>query len=510
MCVPSNRNTRAFGSRTACSGLLLPLYAILLFGCAVGPDFVPPGVRVPSAWEGASPPRSPVMSTTAGAPADCVEWWKSFNDPLLTSLIERAFESNLDIRQATARIRQARAARRVGTASFWPTVDGFAEVGREGTGGGFGNRAGSLSLETDFFEAGLDAAWELDFFGGARRNVEALTADLEAAVEDRRAVTVSLAGELGLNYFTLRGLQQQIAIAEANLTAQRNTADITRQRYEAGLVSGLDVANANAQTATTASRIPVLEAGVRENIYALGVLLGASPTALLQELEAAAPVAAVPPEVPVGLPSDLIRRRPDIRIAEAQIHAATARIGVATADLFPKFSLTGSFSFSGETFSAMTDWSSRAWSIGPGMQWRIFDAGRIRWNIEVQKALQEQSLLAYQQTVLTALKDVETALVAYAKEQVHSSLLNEAVRENRRAVEISKTLYSAGQTDFLNVLSAQGALFASEEAQALSTRALSVDLVALYKSLGGGWERSESAEARNDSALLVHNPGDAS
>lgn len=471
--------------------MLLPLCAMFLQGCAVGPDFVPPSARVPSAWDGASTPSSSAMSTAVGAPVDCVEWWKSFNDPLLTSLIERAFESNLDLQQATARIRQARAARRVGTASFWPTVDGFAEVAREGTGGGIDNRAGSLSLETDFFQAGLDAAWELDFFGGVRRNVEALTADLDAAVEDRRAVTVSLVGELGLNYFTLRGLQQQIAIAEANLAAQRKTADITRQRYEAGMVSGLDVANANAQMATTASRIPVLEAGVRETIYTLGVLLGSNPTALLEELETAAPIAPIPPEVPVGLPSDLLRRRPDIRTVEAQVHAATARIGVATADLFPRFSLTGSLSFSGETFSAMTDWSSRAWSIGPSMQWRIFDAGRIRWNIEAQRAIQEQSLLAYQQAVLTALKDVETALVAYAKEQDHNSLLSEAVRENRKAVELATTLYTAGQTDFLNVLSAQGALFASEEAHALSTRALSVNLVALYKALGGGWERAE-------------------
>jgi NodT family efflux transporter outer membrane factor (OMF) lipoprotein len=386
MCVSSNRNTWAFESRTACSGLLLPLYAIFLFGCAVGPDFVPPGVQVPSAWEGASPLPSPVLSATVGAPEDCVEWWKSFNDPLLTSLIERAFESNLDLRQA-------RAARRVGTASFWPTVDGFAE---------------------------------------------------------------------------------------ANLAAKHKTADITRQRYERGLVSGHDAANANAQMATTASRIPVLESSVRETIHTLGVLLGSNPTALLEEIETATPIATIPPEVTVGLPSDLLRRRPDIRTVEAQTHAATARIGVATADLFPQFSLSGSLSFSGETFSAMADWSSRAWSIGPGMEWRIFDAGRIRWNIELQKALQEQSLLAYQQTVLTALKDVETAMVAYAKEQVHNSLLNEAVRENRKAVELARTPYTVGQTDFLNVLSAQGALFVSEEALALSTRALSVNLVALY------------------------------
>jgi NodT family efflux transporter outer membrane factor (OMF) lipoprotein len=220
----------------------------------------------------------------------------------------------------------------------------------------------------------------------------------------------------------------------------------------------------------------------------LSLLLGLEPNALLEELQDESPVAPVPPEVPIGLPSDLIRRRPDIRRAEAQIHAATARIGVATADLFPKFSLTGSLSFSGDTLSSMASWGSRIWSVGPSMQWLIFDAGRIRWNIEAQKAIQEQTLLAYRQTVLTALKEVESALVAYAKEQERRQLLEEAVAQNRRAVALAKELYSAGQTDFLNVLSAQGSLFLSEEALARSTRTLSLNLVALYKALGGGWE----------------------
>jgi NodT family efflux transporter outer membrane factor (OMF) lipoprotein len=318
--------------------------------------------------------------------------------------------------------------------------------------------------------------------------VEALDADLDAAVEDRRDLQVTLTSEVAIHYLTLRGLQEQISIARNNLEAQEKNVEITRTRFEAGFVSGLDVANARAQAATTASQIPTLESDARTSIHTLSLLLGMEPNALLEELQEAAPLAPVPPEVPIGLPSDLIRRRPDIRRAEARIHAATARIGVAAADLFPRFSLTGSLSFSGDTLSSMASWSSRVWSIGPSMQWLIFDAERIRWNIEAQRAIQEQTLLAYQQTVLTALKEVESALVAYAKEREHRQLLEEAVSQNRRAVALAKELYSAGQTDFLNVLSAQGSLFLSEEALARSSRTLSLNLVALYKALGGGWE----------------------
>lgn len=473
---------------------VLPLCLWLVTGCAVGPDFRPPDPSMPPAWQGAFPSDTVRISSVVAGPADVIQWWKYFDDPVLTSLVDRAMASNLDLRQAIARIREARAARGVGAASLWPSLDASAAYSRSGVGstaGGAGGRTtsgASGGRETDLFQAGLDAAWELDFFGGARRNVEALDADVQWAVEDYRDVMVTLASEVGLNYFTLRGLQSQIAIARENLASQRRTADITRQRFEAGFVSGLDVANARAQTASTASRIPVLESAARETIHSLSVLLGAEPNALVAELQVPAPIPPVPPEVPVGLPSELLRRRPDIRRAEARIHAATARIGVSTADLFPRFSLTGSLGFSGDTLSSTAEWSSRTWSVGPTVRWRIFDAGRIRWNIEVQRALQEQTILAYQQTILTALKDVETALVAYAKEQEQHRLLEEAVSENRKAVDLAKELYSAGQTDFLNVLSAQGALFISQEALAQSTRALSVNLVAIYKALGGGWE----------------------
>jgi multidrug efflux system outer membrane protein len=474
------------------------LSAVLLAalgGCAVGPDYRRPETKVPENWNGQEVVTKALASQTKIEPVELVEWWQAFNDPALSSLVEMAVRSNLDLRQAEARIRQARAARGVAGAPLWPQVDVSAIYERSQsssatvtTGGPAIATAGGLR---ELFQVGLDASWELDIFGGTRRNIEAATADLKAAVEDHRDVLITLVGDVGTNYINLRGLQQQIAIARKNLKAQQHTAEITRKRYEAGFVGALDVANANAQVATTESQIPVLESSARAAIYSLGVLLGREPAALEKDLSREGPIPPTPPEIPVGLPSELVRRRPDIRRAEAQLHAATARIGVATADLFPKFSLTGSFGFSSNDLTKLGNLaSSKFWSFGPSVTWPIFAGGRIYWNIKVQDALQEQALLTYQKTVLTALKDVETALVAYAKEQEHRKSLSAAVTQNRRAVELAMTLYVAGKTDFLNVLTVQLNLYNSENALVQSTRAVDTNLVALYKALGGGWEKA--------------------
>ena len=471
---------------------------LLLPGCAVGPDFLAPHREVPPAWQGLATSTPSQQSVPTSGRVQLVEWWKSFRDPTLTSLVERAIHANLDLRQAQARIRQARAARGVAGAGLWPTVDVSAIYRRSFSGGSrgiSGASGGSIFIPSgdgqevrDLFQAGLDAAWELDLFGGVRRQIEAADADLQAAVDDGRDLWVSLAAEVGTNYIDLRGLQQQIVTARDNLEAQRHTAEISRKRHEAGFASALDVANAKAQEATTRSQIPVVESAAQAAIHSLSLLLGREPAALARELSAEAPIPVTPPEVPVGLPSDLLRRRPDIRRAERQLHAATARIGVATADLFPRFSLSGSFGLSGNTAGSLTDWANRFWGVGPTVSWPVFDAGRIRANIEVQKALQEETLLAYQQTVLTALKDVETALVAYAKEQEHRQSLSEAVTQNRKAVDLARTLYVAGRRDFLSVLDAQRSLYVSEDALVRSTQAVASGLIALYKALGGGWE----------------------
>jgi outer membrane protein, multidrug efflux system len=476
--------------------LSMPLAVMLLLaGCAVGPDFRRPQTAVPPAWSNLSSGEGTATSVATPQPPSLVEWWKNFDDPLLSSLVERAIATNLDLRQAEARIRQARSTRGIAVSGLFPEIDASTSYSRSRNSSASFGSSGSTDLQAapaaypkELFQAGLDAAWEIDIFGGVRRSVEATQANLQAAVEDRRDVMVSLVAEVGVNYVNLRGFQQQIVIARQNLAAQKHTAMITNKRFAAGFVSGLDAANANALVATTESQIPLLESSAQAAIYNLSVLLALQPAALAQELSSDRPIPTTPPEVPVGLPSDLIRRRPDIRRAEAQLHAATANIGVATADLFPKFSLTGSFGFMSSDLGSLSTWSNRFWSYGPSVTWPIFTAGRIRWNIELQKAITEQDLAAYEQTILTALKDVETALVAYAKEQERIRSLGVAVANNRKAVDLSTRLYVAGKSDFLNVLVAQRSLNSTEDALVQSTRSLATDLIALYKALGGGWE----------------------
>jgi multidrug efflux system outer membrane protein len=470
---------------------LAALIAATLIGCAVGPNYHPSETKAPSTWDGQNAVIPATPSKTNINPVALVEWWTAFNDPTLSSLVEMAVRANLDVRLAEARIRQARAARGVVGAPLWPELDASALYQRSqgssevGGGGGVATIGGLRNL----WQAGLDATWEIDIFGGTRRNFEAATADIQAAVEDRRDVLVTLMGDVGSNYINLRGLQQQIEIAWRNLKAQQHNADIIQKRHDAGFVGGLDVANAKAQVATTEATIPAFESSARAAIYSLGVLLGREPAALEADLAKAAPIPPTPLSIPVGLPSELLRRRPDIRRAEAQIHAATARIGVATADLFPKFNLAGTFGFSAMDVTRLDRWTSNFWSWGPTVTWPIFAGGRFYFNIKVQDALQEQALLTYEKTVLTALKDVETALVAYTKEQETRKSLSEAVVNNRKAVELSTALYLAGKSDFLNVLIAQRSLFATEDALAQSTRTVDTNLIALYKALGGGWEK---------------------
>jgi multidrug efflux system outer membrane protein len=419
---------------------------------------------------------------------DMARWWAVFEDPTLSSLVERAVQSNLDLQVAGARIRQARAAIRGIQSGLGPSANASASYQRSQSPasgrGGLTTGGDTEGPTSNQYQVGFDAAWELDLFGGVRRGVEAAEADLQAAVEAKRDALVTLTAEVGRNYIDLRGLQQRISIAKSNLQAQKHTAELTRQRFEGGFASGLDVANARAQVATTASVIPLLEASARQVIHAISVLLGENPASLVGELSPVREIPSAPPSVPLGVPSELLLRRPDVRRAEAQVHAATARIGGATADLFPRFTISGTLGYQA---SDLNSWF-RFWGLGPSVTWPVFDSGRIRSNIEQQEALKEQTLLAYRQTVLNALQEVEDALVASTKEEEHREALLQAVAANRKAVLLSTQLYTDGQTDFLNVLEAQRFLYASEDALVQSTLTLSTNLVALYKALGGGWE----------------------
>ncbi len=435
------------------------------------------------------------------AAAQTAQWWKSFNDPILDSLVDRSMKGNLDLAQATARIREARATRSVITADLFPDLSVGGSYTRSGTGNGTERSTSvaqngstitrNISTGRDLYQLGLDASYEIDVFGGTRRNIEAADANLQAAIEDQRDVLVTLTSEVALSYLELRTFQREIVIAEANLKSQLYTSDLTRRRFKGGFIGALDVANADATVAGTQSQIPSLQQSARQSIYSLSVLLGQEPGTLIAELDQSGTIPSVPPIVPIGLPSELLKRRPDVRRADAALHAATARIGAAEADFFPRFSLTGSLTTQSNKIGGIPNWNNSFYSIGPSFSWPLFDAGRIRANVEVQKAVQEQQLAAYHQVVLVALQDVENALVAYAQEQQRRAALNEAVAANRKAVDVATKLYAAGNTDFLNVLNAQRSLLATEDSLVISDRTVATNLVALYKALGGGWDENQ-------------------
>jgi NodT family efflux transporter outer membrane factor (OMF) lipoprotein len=460
---------------------LAALAALCLAGCMVGPDFQRPRVEMPPAYVGRVPQPSPPPADPLAA--SLASWWGLFDDPALVTLVERALQSNLDVKVAEARVRQARAAVQGAQSFLWPAVDSSASVRRSRTPGPVGNRGNVGTL----YQAGFDAGWELDLFGGVRRSVEAAEADLAGAEEARRDVLVSLAAEVAQTYIDLRAFQERVAIARGNLETQTRSASITRQRFQAGFVSGLDLANAEAQAATTAAAIPLLESAAQQSVYRLSILLGLNPADLLPELTIPGPIPLQPPAVPPGLPSELLQRRPDIRLAEARAHAATARIGAATAELFPRFTIGGSAGVTSADLGSIGP-GNRFWSIGPTVSWNVFDAGRTRAVIEQQEAIADEALLAYRQTVLGALQEVESALVASTKEQQRRDELVRAVAGNRKALDLSMRLYTQGQTDFLSVIEAQRALTLTEDALANSTGTVLTELVALYKALGGGWE----------------------
>lgn len=516
-------------------------------GCAVGPNYKRPDPPMPAEWSGLHSPvvtTQPAVPTTqpTAQPADLAQWWRNLNDPALDSLIARAIASNLDLRVAAARIREARAERDSAAAGLLPHVnvstssqysgaslnsgpkssgdtsalqdarDAAINSAMQSLAGGQGIDPASIASSAvtqgvnqalthrfgkteetahrgqNLFQAGFDATWELDVFGGIRRGVEAAEADTAAAVEDRRAVVVSLVSEVALNYVQLRGYQRRLQIARHNIDVQRETVGLTQQRLSAEFASQLEVAQAKAQLATTTAQVPALQDSIRQTIHQLGVLLGQPPGALIAELEQSTPLPMSPPEVPIGLPSDLLRRRPDIRSAERQLAATTARIGEAVADLFPKFSLSGSFGAQSRDIRHLLERDSLGWSIGPAISWPIFQGGAIRANIAIQNARQEQALATYEQTVITALKEVEDTLSAYSTEQVRRQSLEEAVTNSQEATDLSMKLYTGGMSGFLNVLNAQGSLYSSQDALVQSDTTVVTNLIALYKALGGGWE----------------------
>ena len=456
----------------------------LLAGCAVGPDYKPP-----KASASAQQWTSPLVGGETNNPADLATWWKNFGDTNLDSLMTVAVQSNLTLRIAEAHVRESRAERDVVSGSFWPSVGTSGSYSRNRSGlNNFPPLPPGTPLDYNLYNASFDATWELDIFGGTRRTIESASAEIGAAEYGQRDVLVSLLAEVARNYIGARGYQQRLAITRQNIQVQQEILNLTSNRFENGLSSDLDVQQATALLTATEAQVPSLETGFDQSVHHLAVLLGQAPGALQDEMSVEKPIPLTPPTVPVGLPSDLLQRRPDVQRSERELAAATARIGAAKADLFPKFSLTGFAGLESISTANFFNYASRYWSAGPTVQWELFQAGSIRANVRVQNARQEQALDTYEQTVLIALEDAENALTAYAREQTRRESLSQSVQADEQALELSTQLYNNGLADFLHVLDSERSLYAAQDALVQSDQTVSLDLVQLYKALGGGWQ----------------------
>ena len=453
--------------------------AVSLAACtSVGPDYRQPQPDMPAHWTETPGTSSAATESTPHC------WWTLFRDPILNNLIARAAAANLDLRIAEARIREARAQRRLTAAANSPSL---------GASGGYTNSRSSENIPSggvtqDLFRAGFDANWEIDIFGRTRRQIEAADAILAATVEDRRYVLITLEAEVASNYLELRTNQQRLIIAKDNLRIQEQTAALVRNKFEMGLGGQLEVAQAEVQMALTKSEVPTLESATSQAMHQLALLLGQQPQSLKTELTIAADIPPVPPQLPTTLPSELLRQRPDIRAAERQLAAATATVGTAIAELYPRFSLSALIGLQSTSLPDLVAASSRFWSAGPTVQWSLFDGGRARAAIAISEARRDQAQITYEKTVLTALAETENTLVAYAREQEKHRILGEAVVAGQQAATIAKGQYEAGLTPFLNVLLTEAALYQSQDKLTQSDQRLALDMVALYKALGGGWQ----------------------
>jgi len=457
------------------------LAACTLAACTtVGPDYVAPELSAPATW-GEEP-----GSGLTRAPAELDAWWSHFQDPTLDALVARAAQGSLDVREALARVHEARARRGVSSAERYPSVDAGASFTR--TGESENTPLGEFVPDFDEYRVGFDAFWEVDLWGRLARNLEAADADLAATLEDARDVAVTVEAEVALTYVELRSFQTRTAIALTNLQLQQETLELVRARFESGLVGERDVAQAATNVETSRARVPALELGARVAENRLAVLLGLAPGALAEELGAPQAIPVPPLEVAVGVPADLMRRRADVRRAERELAAETARIGVAEAELYPRLTLLGNLGLAAEEFPDLLDHDSGVFGFGPSLRWNLFDAGRLRHLVEAQDARAEQALVRWERATLRALEESENAMSAFVREQARRRSLVEAAAQARLAVELAQTEYREGLSDFQTVLISERALAELEDQLAESDAAIAIDLVALYKALGGGWE----------------------
>lgn len=461
------------------------LLVLLLTGtaCVVGPDYRQPEIETEASYSS-----DDKENFSAAEPE--VEWWRILRDEQLNRLIQQAVEENHDLRIARTNVNAARAFLRETEYDRYPTVTAAGGITREESSEATTGSFGGIDRNRTFYDAALDATWELDFFGRVQRSIEALTADYEASIAEENNIYITVAAEVARTYIELRGAQYRLQVAQDNAENQRETYDLTLSLMEGGLGTELDIVRSQAQLESTLALIPLVETEISRAIHRLSVLTGQQPQSLLQALSDPGELPAIPETIAIGNPSELLRQRPDIARAERQLAGATARIGVATADLFPRVSLTGSVGYLADKFSGLGDSDFRTTSFGPFLTWPAFDLGRVRARIRATDAAAEGALATYEQTVLTALEETENALARFANARRRQAHLQVAAEASAKAVELARTRYSNGVDSFINVLDAERQLLGLEEQLALSETESGLALVALYKALGGGWENA--------------------
>jgi NodT family efflux transporter outer membrane factor (OMF) lipoprotein len=473
-----------------------------LAACTVGPDFVRPDPSLPNRWftngSAAATARS-AGSATVHEPVDPA-WWQAFHDATLTSLVRRLADANLDVQTATVRLAESRFQRGAVASAQLPSLNGSGRYQRENLSDvsakgslidglvGSPNSTISSAKPSDIYTSGFDAAWELDLWGHVRRQVEAADAQVQSSEEQRRAALLSSLAETARDYIQLRGTQTLIRIANDNLKIARDILQLTQTRQQKGLTTGLDVENAAAQVEAIRAQLPSLEQQEAQQINALSFLLDLPPDALRSELAGGKQVVPRPARVPIGIPSELARRRPDIRNAEAQLHAATANIGVAVAEFYPSIQLNGSVGFDALRVGSLLTASAIPSSFGPSISVPIFEGGRLKATLQLRKSQQVEAAIAYHRTVLQAWHEVVNALVAYRTERQRSARLASQVGHLRQALSLARDRYNDGVEDFTTVLDTARTLLQAEQDNAQSTTNISINLVQLYKALGGGWE----------------------
>jgi multidrug efflux system outer membrane protein len=459
---------------------------LMAAGCTVGPDYIPPEPETPDSWH------IQLTKGLAQGQADFQTWWTLLDDPALNRLIGRSLEANLDLRQAVARVYEGRARLGIAKGRRVPEVNSQGSYQRQRFSdnilGDPGAGAETFSLgENNFFSLGLDASWELDLWGRVRRSVESAGYGYQASIEDYRDVLVTLLADVASTYVENRTAQTRLDFARKNAELQAGAVRLTRDRRNAGLVGDLDVRQAELNLARTESAIPRFEEEVAVSTHRLSVLTGELPHTLYGDLSNPTPIPSPPDQVTVGLPVELIRQRPDIRRAERRLASQTARIGVVTAELYPRFSISGQFTVDSTRGYNWFDWSSRGFGIGPTFSWNLFSGGRIRSQISRAEARTEEAVAAYEQAVLRGYEEVENALVGFVREQERAEALQRSVTAASESVRLVEELYRLGLTDFQNVLVTQRILFEEEDKLATSRGRVTQNLIGVYKAMGGGW-----------------------